>query len=75
MSAQSVEIILIRAMSDAAFADMLFTDIEHALSGYELTDEERSRFEGMTRAEFDKYTATPPDERRSMWGTAAQSGV
>jgi hypothetical protein len=29
----------------------------------------------MTRAQFDKYAAASPEERMSMWGIAAQSGV
>jgi hypothetical protein len=57
MSAQSIVTILTRAMSDEAFADLLFTDAEQAL------------------AQFDKYAAAPPEERMSMWGIAAQSGV
>jgi len=75
MSAQAVETILIRAMSDEAFANLLFTDAAQALAGYDLSAEERGKLMRMTRAQFDQYTATPPEERRSMWGTAAQSGV
>jgi hypothetical protein len=62
-------------MSDEAFADLLFTDAEQALAGYDLTAEERGKLKGMTRAQFDKYAAAPPEERMSMWGIAAQSGV
>ena len=66
MSAQSVEIILSRAMSDAKFADSLFANPAQTLAGYELTTEETVALKGMSRADFDKYAEASPEERKSM---------
>ena len=65
MSAQSVENILSRAMSDAKFADSLFANLEQALAGFELTAEETSKFKGLSRAEFDSLMSSP-EERKSF---------
>jgi hypothetical protein len=67
MSTQGVESVLSRAMSDPAFADLLFSDPEKALAtlaGFELTAEEIARFKKMSRAEFDEILT--PEERKSM---------
>jgi len=66
MSAQSVETILSRAMSDSAFADQLFANADAALASYELTSEERTSLKSMSRAELDKFAAAGPEERRSF---------
>lgn len=63
MSQQTVESILTRAMSDAAFAESLFANPEKALTGFDLTAEEVANLKGMSRAEF--FNATP-EERKSM---------
>ena len=63
MSAQSVESILSKAMSDSAFADALFANPENALAGFDLTAEEKAKFKGLTRAHFDAMT---PEERQSF---------
>jgi hypothetical protein len=73
MSTKGIEIVLSRAMSDAAFADALFADAEKTLAGFELTSEERSKLQGMSRAEFDAMTT---EERKSFitvnWGEEHQ---
>ncbi|MCK6568855.1 MAG: Os1348 family NHLP clan protein [Anaerolineales bacterium] len=53
MSQQTVESVLTRAMSDAAFADSLFANPEKALTGFDLTAEEIASLKGMSRAEFE----------------------
>lgn len=63
MSAQSVESILTKAMSDAQFADELFADPEKALAGYDLTAEEKAKFQGLTRAQFEGMS---PEDRKSF---------
>ena len=65
MSAQSVESILSKAMSDAKFADALFADPEKALTGYDLTSDERAKFKSLTRAHFEGMS---PEERKSFGG-------
>jgi len=66
MSAQSVESVLSKAMSDAAFADALFADPEKALAGYDLTAEEKANFKKLSRAEFNKAMDGTPEERQSF---------
>lgn len=52
MSAEGVQRILDRAMSEPAFRELLSRDPDAALGGYELTPEERARFSsGSARAE------------------------
>jgi len=63
MSAQTVESILSRAMSDPAFADLLFTDAAKALEGAELTAEEASSLNGLSRAQFQTMS---PEDRKSF---------
>lgn len=52
MSAEQMQKILDRALSDAAFRDRLAKDPESALAGYDLTTEERATFgSGTAKAE------------------------
>ena len=44
MSADALNAVLDRAMADAAFRERLAADPPAALAGYDLSDEERSRF-------------------------------
>ena len=44
MSIEALNAVLDRAMSDAAFRAKLAADPTSALAGYDLTDDERSRF-------------------------------
>ena len=66
MSANGVETVLSKAMSDAKFADALFADPEKALAGFDLTGEEKSNLKNLSRAEFDALVAAP-EERRSFF--------
>ena len=66
MSDQSVESILTKAMSDPAFADLLFSDLEKAVTGYDLTAEEIGNLKNMSRAEFDKAANGSAEERKSF---------
>jgi hypothetical protein len=60
MSANTVETILSRPISDAAFAEQLFTDPDQALAGYDLTAEENASLKHLSRADFDKARQSPP---------------
>jgi hypothetical protein len=66
MLTKAIETILTRAMSDAAFADLLFANLESALAGYELTTEEIANLKGMSRADFAHFQSASPEERRSF---------
>jgi hypothetical protein len=66
MSAKGVQDVLTRAMGEKAFADSLFSNTEQALAGFDLTPEELGKFKGMNRADFEKYAAASPEERKSM---------
>ena len=66
MSANSVESILSRAMSDAGFADQLFANPDQALTGFDLTAEEVGNLKALSRAEFDRVAASSPEERKSF---------
>jgi len=68
MSAKGIEAVLTRAMSDPAFADALFADVEKALAGFDLTGQELELFKGMSRADFEAYAKASPEERKSMMG-------
>jgi len=63
MSAKAIDSILSRALSDSAFADLLFSDLDQAPSGYDLTPAEASGFKELTRAEFDSLAV---DARKSF---------
>ena len=62
----TIETILTRMMSDAEFADQLFTDAEKALAQYSLSAEEFSKLNNISRADFEKFASTAPEERKSF---------
>jgi len=59
----TLENILSRAMSDAEFAEQLFTDAEKALAEYDLTADDLNRMKHMSRTEL---VALAPEERKSL---------
>ncbi len=64
----STETILSRMMSDAKFAEAVFTDAAQALAEYNLPAEELAKFQTLTRAHFEGMNA---EERKSFlvdWG-------
>jgi hypothetical protein len=66
MSAQTLETILSRAMSDTTFTEALFANPEKALAGYDLTAEEIANLKDLPRAEFNKAAVASPEERKSF---------
>jgi hypothetical protein len=66
MSTQAVETILTRAMSDPAFAELLFTDADKALAGFDLNPLEISNLKSISREVFDKVASGTPEERKSF---------
>lgn len=73
MSAQSVESILSRAMSDAAYGDLLFADPDRALADFELTAEETAKLKSLSRTEFNMLMSSP-EERKSFGITTPGGG-
>jgi len=59
----TLETILSRAMSDAAFAEQLFAHPEKALAGYDLSAEEIEQVKNISRTDF---VALAPEERKSF---------
>ncbi len=53
MSAESVKSIIGRAMADQAYRELLFSNPDQALAGFDLTAEEANVLRGLKREEFD----------------------
>ncbi|MBI4670320.1 MAG: hypothetical protein HY741_01455 [Chloroflexi bacterium] len=53
MSAENVTTVIRRAVAEQEFRAALFQNASAALSGYELTDEERAALSGLTAENFD----------------------
>jgi hypothetical protein len=73
MSTEAVESVLSRGMSDTAFADTLFANVEKALAGIDLTAEEVEKFKSISRADFDSILASP-EGRKSFTGIRVAQG-
>lgn len=69
MSAEQLQVILDRALTDAAFRDLLARDPGAALGGYDLSPDERAKFgTGTARVE-------PLEQRVSKTDLSAALGV
>lgn len=68
MSAQTVETVLNRAISDPTFREQLFANPDQALAGFELSAEEAASFTGMSQADFEALAKGTPEERKSFCG-------
>ena len=68
------ETILTRMMSEPAFAEAVFTDAKKTLAEYNLSAEEFSKLNNISRADFEKFASTAPEERRSFATTARGGG-
>ncbi len=53
MSVESVQQIVVRAVKEPEYKELLFSDPDKALAGYELTDEESAALKGLSREKFD----------------------
>lgn len=62
----TIETILSRAMNDVEFAELLLANPTEALAEYDLSAEELAHFKGMSRADFEAFTVTSPEERKSL---------
>jgi len=76
MSPATIESVLARAMSDAAFVEELFAQPDKALAGYDLSAEELAQLKNMSRADFDTFTSASPEERKSFgWSNHNQTAL
>lgn len=66
MSADRIETVLGRAISEPEFADLLLSDPDNALAGYDLTAEELESLRSMTRVDFETLAQASPEERKSF---------
>jgi hypothetical protein len=67
-----VEDIIRKAVDDVEFRELLLSNPEQALSGYELTAEDREK---LTNLGEDFFEAEGLDERISRWGGYLDSGI
>jgi hypothetical protein len=66
VSAKVVETILTRAMCDAHFAALLLEHPAQALTGYNLTADELAKFERLSHADLEVFSATLTEEHASL---------
>lgn len=67
MSVEHVREIILKAFDDQEFKDLLFSDLEKAIAGYDLTDVEIENLKGLNSDLFDE--ALPMEERISRAGS------
>ena len=67
MSLESVQTIIGRAVMEAEYRELLFSEPDKALEGYELTEEEAAALKGLERENFDAV-AGELEERISRAG-------
>ena len=65
MSAKDIASVIARAVGDPEFADLLFTDPDRALAGYDVTEEEAALFRNNSGPEAGTSPAAP-ELRASM---------
>ena len=64
MPTKDIEAVLLRAMSDRAFADALFEDAEKALAGYDLTTKEVAKFKGLFSIDRNSMSSATVERRK-----------
>jgi hypothetical protein len=71
VSLENVQTIIGRAITEAEYRELLFSDPDKALEGYELTEEEAAGLKGLEREKFDAV-ASELEERISRAGGLRQ---
>ncbi len=69
MSHETLLEIVERAMNDAAFRKLLFSNPDKALAGYDLTDEERALLSDLNEGNFDEFAGKLDDRGTKGWVT------
>jgi len=72
MSAESLEKIIGKAVVDGEYRELLFSEPDKALEGYELSEEESAALKGLEREKFNT-AATEIEERISRAGLSFTS--
>ena len=72
MSKENVEQIIGKAVTDADYRELLFSEPDKALEGYELTEEESTALKGIEREKLDEVV-TEIEERISRAGLSFSS--
>lgn len=67
MSVETVQEVVVKAVMDSEYRELLFKDLDKALEGFELSEEERTRFKEMSREKFDA-ASSDLEERISRAG-------
>ena len=66
MLTKGIEAVLLRAISDTAFADALFEDAEKALAEYNLTAEDIAKFKGLFSKDSNDTQSAASGSRKSF---------
>ena len=61
-----VENILERMITESSFAESVFADAGTALAEYDLSSDEIAKFKDLSRADFEAFSSTSPEERKSF---------
>ena len=61
MSIENVQTIIGRAVMEPEYRDLLFSEPDKALDGYELTDDESAALKGLEREKFDAVASELED--------------
>ena len=61
MSLEDVQTIIGRALTEAEYRELLFSEPEKALEGYELSEKEAAALKGLEREKFDAVAAEQVD--------------
>jgi hypothetical protein len=72
MSQETVQKVIMRAVKEPEYRELLFDDPGRALEGYELTEEEAAALKGLERERFDAFVSEV-DERVSRAGIVVEA--
>ncbi len=68
MSDTVLKEIIDRAIKDEEFRNLLFTDLDKALEGYQISDEDRKILEGLDADNFDEFAGGLGDRTtKGLW--------
>jgi hypothetical protein len=72
MSAETVGVVIRKAVDDEEFRALLISNSEEALAGFDLTEEERKELNNL---DMEFFEAEDLEERISRWGNIAGGGI
>ena len=74
MSQETVQEVIIKAVSEPEFRELLFSDLDKALEGFDLTEEEIESLKQMDTGMLDEYFGEL-EERVSRTGVPMKTGL